>query len=309
VARLCRTQSQKLASFPQEITFVQKPEFIWIEKFFKDLMLKESGIYTLWGSKPMTVFGMRSLTSSDESDAFSEEEIETAILLITKDELQTKWYQEIPQKMKDRAVILKNYTYDFHENWEKWKLLRKDINISKYLLCERENIRNCNLKTLVFVNILETAGLIQNNYDTFKGIVGYDFDPLSVIFELEEQSDFWDKVLSNSQLLGLLCGFGKRNVWCWHWKYRKYSEKTKAFQKTLHPSRSSDFDIYQIDKLSIDYFPIPSFVSFIEDDPVIKQYHREREKIKEIYQGKDFVTLTLKKLTEKVDGGVIKISF
>ena len=34
---------------------IQPQERKWLEKFLTDIMLRENGIYTLWGSKPMTL--------------------------------------------------------------------------------------------------------------------------------------------------------------------------------------------------------------------------------------------------------------
>ena len=199
-------------------------------------------------------------------------------------------------KVKKNAVILENYTYDFPENWEKWRLLQRELHIKNYLLCEKTNNNN---RLLIFVNILQTALTIQNNYEKFREVVGYSFDPLSKIFELnEEASSFWDIVLNHSELFGLLMGFGVNNVWVWHWKYRDYGDIARGFQKTLQPTPSSMFDVHQLENLSINNFPIPSFVSFFKNNPIVNQYKEEREKIKKLYRGEEFVSLTLKKLTE-----------
>ena len=55
-------------------TDIPSEDFQWMDKFFKDLMLKECGIYTLWGTKPMTVFKIKSSISDSEVLKFSEEE-------------------------------------------------------------------------------------------------------------------------------------------------------------------------------------------------------------------------------------------
>lgn len=48
-------------------------------------------------------------------------------------------------------------------------------------------------------------------------------------------------------------------------------------------------------------FTIPVFNSFTENDPFVAKYEAERENIRQLYKGKDFVTWTLELLTEVPD--------
>jgi len=50
-------------------------------------------------------------------------------------------------------------------------------------------------------------------------------------------------------------------------------------------------------KFSLDHFNIPSFISFSTHDEVVEKYKNERNRIKKMYQGQDFLDLTLKQLT------------
>ena len=67
-----------------------------------------------------------------------------------------------------------------------------------------------------------------------------------------------------------------------HWKYSPYSNKIKNFQQTIQATQLENFDIQETDKISINHFPLPSFASFSKKDPVIIEYSKERERIKNI---------------------------
>jgi len=80
------------------------------------------------------------------------------------------------------------------------------------------------------------------------------------------------------------------------WKYRTNPKEARKFANNLkgRPSeKHSKFKIWTIEE-----FPIPGFVSFSEEDPVVKKYHQQRKRITKIYKGKDFVKVSLDKLTE-----------
>jgi hypothetical protein len=66
----------------------------------------------------------------------------------------------------------------------------------------------------------------------------------------------------------------------------------RAFTLAEIFSDSSRRSIY-----SINDFSIPAFKSFNIIDPVVDHFRDERNRIKEIHKGQDFLDLTLKKLT------------
>jgi len=65
-----------------------------------------------------------------------------------------------------------------------------------------------------FVNIAETALVLQENYPAFREVAGFDFDPFGQVLDFSNpESLFWKKVLKNKMLLGILLGYGKRNAY------------------------------------------------------------------------------------------------
>ena len=143
---------------------------------------------------------------------------------------------------------------------------------------------------IIFINVLEAALAIQENYSLFRDFVGFDFDPVSVVMELkEEKSAFWEKINSkeSSFLWGVLYGFGKENSLCYSWKSKH------EFLNEVDDFMSDEF----IPIPSLKNFSIPIFASFFENDPVVQKYKKERDSIQKEYQGKIFLDHTLKLLS------------
>lgn len=250
-----------------------------MESFFVDILFQDPGIYTLWGDKPMTHIPVWYFT----------------------DEQMTAYYESLSEEEK-KDVIVSIRSYDLPENWEKWEKIRSRFPIHKYLLFIKHSPEvpgEPKYASIYFINILESALVVQEHYDLFKKKLGHDFDPLDMILLAEnDDSEFWKTVNDDSLLFGLLCGFGERNSSCFHWKYGDQSDRSKDFTQTLK-SHSSNGN-YVLD-LKLSNFTVPAFASFSEkgEDPVIKKYEDERKNIQKIYKGKNFLDLTLQRLTSK----------
>ena len=243
----------------------------WVGKFFRDIMLDEGAIYTLWGSKPLSEIGIY---------YYSEEEVRV-------------YYEQLSDEKRREGVGVENY--DLPDNWEKWDKLRTSLPINKYLFVKKIHPMDEHITLVYFVNIANTTRVLKENYDLFKTETGLDFDPLSAVLEFEKGSEFWERAFSNTVLIGVLFGFGEKNSRCFYCKYNKNTEVCKQLNNTV-TSRFSDKPAFG--KVSLDAFPLPIFASFSEgEDEVIEKYQNERKKIQKIYQKQDFVGLTLKKLT------------
>lgn len=65
---------------------------------------------------------------------------------------------------------------------------------------------------IFFVNINKTILILKKHYSLFKKITEMDFDQKNIVYEIEGPSIFWEKVFSSAELVGLLYGFGEKNV-------------------------------------------------------------------------------------------------
>lgn len=256
----------------QNISYeISDEERVWLTQFFTDIMLTEHGIYTLCGSsKPITLIVV---------DTYSEKEIKAFFNALTEEE--KKEYFEIEG-------------YSLPETWQKWEEISRRFSMPRFRLFKTDLFQSPDAFFVLFVDILKTALIIQENYGLFQKAVKFDFHPLEVALEIDKSdSKFWKNIEGHSNLFGLLFGYGKTNSTIFHWKHPKACEE---FCQKI-PSSSSREQIKGKVKFSIDHFDIPSFISFGEYDEVVEKYKEERSRIKQMYQGHDFLDLTLKKLT------------
>ena len=160
------------------------------------------------------------------------------------------------------------------------------------------------------MSIKNTALVLQKHYDLFREIVGYDFSPLEIVFDIEsESSDFWNKVFANPILRGVVFGYGLDNSYLFTWmqKAKKSSSEkiqnyANSFSKIFQPTMN-DHDMKLVlsdsldNKLNYKDFPLPCYRS-LKDDPQKKKYLKEQKMIKKIYRWRDDLEVTLQKLCE-----------
>lgn len=299
-------------------------EYAWMEKFLRYFMLHETAIYTLAGSKPLTEIPLFYEEVPEEQRREEDREERLYFLLNRNNPRDLEFYEKLSSKeKKEKAYLIpdRDFIYSFEDLWDKWEKIQDRFPIKKrFLLVKKEWLSqnwkaifpNCKaIYSVFFVDVLKTALVIQENYDLFRQAVGYDFDPLEIVFELEnEHSPFWDLLRGEESwqyttLWGLLYGFGKENAFSYTWKGRHAKESSRTEQEKCWAARLTPLTSCQnvpvvTDKnaFSILNFTIPIFKSFVENDPVIAKYEAERTKIQQLYQGKDFVTFTLELFTE-----------
>lgn len=257
-----------------------KEERIHLNLFFKHLLLREHGIYVLFGSKPMIACQAISLTEQEQIENYEKLNI---------DKKDIKWIQ---------------IAFDF--KW--WDDVKDRINLNQYLIFQKDTSFP-KVKDVFLVNISNMILLLQKNYDLFKKVVGYDFSPLEVVFEMDKTSIFWDKVFNNSLLLGLVYGYGFDNAYLFNFM-RNVTESSSGKEHNYVNSFSKIFKSHISDhekqlilsdctdnKLNYQDFPLPTYRSLF-DNLQKKQYLKEQKKIKKIYKGKDPLEVTLNKLCE-----------
>lgn len=244
---------------------VTKEEAKWLDKFFTDVFLEQGAVFTLWGTKPITVI---------------------PVYLFTDEEMQIL-YNELSEEQKKQVVILEDY--DLPKNWEKWKVFQKNLDIKQFAFFLRDNLENPKIPEIWFVNILQTILAIEEHHELFTEILGMNFDSRQVTAEIRDpNSIFWEKVMKEPVLLGILYGFGKYNALSFH-------------QKHVHNDSALDFtfsDTCKLGHTSLSNFPLPIFASFSKKDLVIEKYAKERTMIKKMYGNKNFIHATLRKLQE-----------
>lgn len=260
-----------------ETEFLSLEDHSSLESLFSHLLFYEGGAYTLFGSKPIS-FEVLSPTPEEEKQEFFS---------------------------VSSHPILRNLI-NFSENWNAWERLKSQYKTPRFLLFQRNSPSfSPSEKSIFLVNISATAAILQKYYQKFRNAVNGDFDPLNIVFEMQNnQSAFWNTVLSREDLFGILLGFGEENSW--------FFVKVKAWQEQVGRDTSGHVDAF-LASLSSQTpglnalstfdapFPLPGFICYAEEESfrLIEKYEGERAMIKKIYKGKDLVQITLDRLTSK----------
>jgi hypothetical protein len=265
----CNQTSEKSSLFD-----LTAEERVWMENFFRGIMIQEGAVYTLFGSKPMTKIYINYYTEEEKKNLIN----------------------EMSKEQKENAIWCTDYR--LADNWEKWMQIRQRFQINRYLLFKKQSPNNAKLANLYFVDIVKLATVLQEHYELFSRETGMDFDPLEVVFEIEQGSEFWDEVfeksIDNAALTGILFGYGIKNAFCFQWKHCP----SLAFEKVAGEMDSHlNKEKMLAGDATIDHLLLPSFVSFFDEDEMIEKYTKERERIKKNYRGKDFLDTTMRKLT------------
>ena len=229
--------------------------------FFEKLILEHGGAYTLFGSKPITI---ESLIDISEENLQKIRE-----WLLKHPEIET--VGEVERKLE--------------EGWDIWKK-RKQFSL-RFILREIDLDGD---QMLVFMNTQMTEKALLKDYETFRQIVGKDFDAKQEIAAFRSGlTPFWQKLLLDYKAKGILFGYGYRNASLF---------LNECGKSGYRPSENNDPRLQAECVLNDKPFRIPIFVMFdkSESQKLIKQYKKEREEIKKVYEDRDFLTVTLNEL-------------
>ena len=294
----CTHRCDSPARFSDSLTVNEREH---LQQFFQFLLFKNYGAYVLFGSKPLCELSIRDMDSQAADIAFKQfwaelppGERETIEALRNK--IQSKKTQE----ELDREADLEN---SYYRGWLVFQKIREGFKLKDFLFRVLPNCRP-DAYDLLFINIPQTAFVLEENYEIFKKASGMDFDPLLVVFEAEDpDSRFWKNVMSmeNHLAKGLLFGFGLKNSLvgsqALSGKKREPASSNEEFK------REGDEFVQQISSLtSIDVVPqgssslnIPLF-SVLPGDETAEKYAKERTSIEQKYRNQDLIEVTFKRL-------------
>ena len=254
-----------------------------LDCFFNYVLFSESGVFVLFGSKPMVSVSIVHwpTSPSDYGEPISEEEL-----------LRTG------QGIKLGGLIKR----DPYNGWLVWKKIENKIKRNgRYLMTTHAGFSNS--EELYLVDVQRLALVLAENYEDFKKVVEVDFHPLEVVFELENKNSvFWKKIFKSKNFVpkGLIFGYGKENALFFDWKWDaeelppavRDSLNTFSFAQTSFTMIENPFLYFNANSKN---FEIPMFMH-IEGDKTVHRYKKEKKKIKKVYRNKDMIETTLKRL-------------
>jgi hypothetical protein len=245
-----------------------------LDYFFRRLLIHDSGVFVLFGSKPLCDSG---------------------------------YLNHVAQRKNSP------YRRDLSKGWEAWEKIRPHLKGNRFILVKKclkialrgyeyDGIKKYDLTTFTLMDTEKAAKILEENYDFFKECMDAEFNPFEVVREAENpHSIFWSKILEhNSLTYGLLYGFGKRNSVLWSKVYKGQDSDKDAFHCPSESSYAKDEKmgwVHEVFPESVEGLQIPAYVSF-EGDEMIEKYREEKAQIKSIYRGKNFLEITLQQFAK-----------
>lgn len=286
----CSTSSTRVSTKRQ---FFPKSETKRYEEFFKKLLFLDEAVYTLFGSKPMTEIILHPETLEERMHLQSE-----ALKKLSKSELAEL----------EASSFEYDENYWFEETWAMWEETLKTLPMKRYLFVERtigippDMQKN---RYIYFINIAETAKVLQQHYALFRECVGFDFDPLSVVFDAKKsESPFWNAIWGREItdktvcLMGILFGYGFENSYPFSWHFSQpQSAETKEFITSFLKLGTSTKSISALKRFDPPTsFLLPGYISFSGYDSHKERYKQEHDRIRQIYMNADLIDCTMHQL-------------
>ncbi|MCB1067637.1 MAG: hypothetical protein KDK56_05575 [Simkania sp.] len=268
-------------------------------------MIREGGLYTLLGSKPLTEFDVQSVAEETEEElqtsyenlkAFldkaekeknSSEEERTAF---NHDGMVLPTYEKYKERWEKNRTVMK--ALNSKKLWEKWKNLEESLD-PKFLFISRKAPYGEG-EIGLFVNIPSLVYILHHYKSEFSIRTQLEYDPNEESFQIRDpDSLFWSRVFRDHFLTGLVYGYGEKSAYLYEWS-NKYlpsigKEKRQFFS-------NNDDKMSQREKLRVksEVLPsdltIPTFFHFGVSDPRKLEYRIEREKIVDHFKDKDFTS-------------------
>jgi len=234
-------------------------------------MLRQSGIYTLLGSKPMSLVDMSYMPP-------------------TKEQRLQVW-NDHPASFKEKYSSEDLYFRPSNDRviLKKWKKFESKLLGNKFRFIEIED------HDLLFINIELTKKLILDYQDVFKNLLGENITPEEIINCMENSSSkYWHLISQNHKALGLLLGYGLHNATC----FQKFMEDRLNPELSYASTTSSKTFRQEHPKLS--NVSIPGFRVFPGGENQVERYKLERKEILSKCSNRDFPKTALKHLKENI---------
>lgn len=268
-------------------TCLTKDQEADLEYFLNFLLFENYGAFVLFGSKPMCEMML--------VDSMVIEEEQKRKLELMSDEERNARQKEIEELKTANLCFEFAFERNLYHGWLVLKQLRTRIKTNRFVFGIREQSKG--IYDIFLLDAKKVTKILKMHYTIFKKAVGYDFDPINVVFEIDSpDSKFWNRILEvdNHIAKGLLFGFGEKNSIA----FDNHMQATKAHQDTnlsnFHPSVIVDMS-KEFGHRGLNNFTIPIFGCF-DNDVCKNKYEKEKKTIEHIYKNNPLIKVTLRKL-------------
>lgn len=283
----CQAPSKKKIELP-----LTSEEVKDLEYFLNLLLFENHGAFVMFGSKPISDM---TLIDTEKGEAKWKQK-----LAAMTEEEREQWDKTFKEMEKNGDIIKPGFLRNPFKGWLAWEKINDRFDNKRFLILVKPQAEESAFYDLLFLDIAKTAVLLAEHYDYFKKIAGMDFDPFAIVYEIEDpQSQFWNRVfqMENHLAKGLLFGYGEKNALLFDCQF-KHLEKDEAFSKQIMdiPIPVSFEKEVSLGQGNLRNFTIPRFG--VADREYIRKYQIEKKEIEDFYQGKDFLSTTLKILLD-----------
>jgi hypothetical protein len=250
-----------------------------LENFFHIIMHSNSGCYTLFGDKPVTLSGDFILTSCNNVLAGA------------------------------RCGGI------FWKYWKTWEKYKSQLTIKNYIFFAEPSITCKNVVNVILINKKAFVKEVNQYIEFFNEKLGDISSAETFLKKIEEQKRFASMIRNDEMLWGILLGYGLENASLYARRDRierfiNAEELPKIPENVPKPHRFSSIeDEYKFLDSKLQFFGDHSYSPFIinsisfvadldhpETQFLKKKYHSFRSEISEIYSKGDFLEITLTQL-------------
>ncbi len=179
----------------------------------------------------------------------------------------TEKTRKIPESVLKKGKFVQS---DFSTEWRTWEKAKSRLPLRRFRILFGP-------KSIVLLDLRQVQAVLKGHEPFFREVLGGFPD----IAEIERwDSPFWQNIRSNHKALGLLFGYGWENVCYFESPFRDLSQ---------------EHDEPDAERPSADAFGIPEFATPM-GSPRVLEFQAERERIREMYRGKDMLETTLQRL-------------
>lgn len=253
-----------------------------LKEFCLSILVQESGIYTLFGTKPLIIGTLYNLPHTEMSEESMKTHVNQLISLG-------------PEVLHDslNGLIIQGDTHG-----QVWRKIASQLPMKNYRiffvpeeLVYYPGFVSQGDELLAIVNKQQLVYLLQQHYPLFVKAAGIEFSPEDVVEDIDNVDGFfWQRLFctEDHRIKGLFYGFGLTNASCFDLVHNK--EENACLRDLLfHPSSKPKC----LHPLSIQDLELPGFCCA---DHMMRLYDQERAEILREFEGEDFLQCVLRRL-------------
>lgn len=181
----------------------------------------------------------------------------------------------------------------FKEGYETWKKQQQrfpssNFTIMEYPLITHDHQTSPHFIEICLINQRLFLKTVKKHIKDFQAVLGSNVTPQAILKDYLKKGPYFWIIRNHEGLFGTLLGYGRNNAW----KFKEEIELEFSKRSTVVIGKENPQEIYLF---------LPHFHGLPNTQETLileEQYKQERKQIEKIYQNKDFLTPSLKKIMQ-----------